>query len=223
MYKSLYSNFKNGNIKHFNVKNLTNKRRRFNLVLEPNNFSKKKNSFCPSILGSMKSDKLFNSLKLNHNIILQYDSIKKSYYLLVPVDDTNKTHIFRENKCGIDIGVRTFITVYSNNKCIEIGTNLCSQIDKYNKKLDKLKSNFELNKITDKKYKKTRIKYQDKINNKVIDMHKKVANYLLKNYKTINIGSWFISFLDKKDINTRTNTRIYSLFNIKKRINRGGR
>jgi len=30
-------------------------------------------------------------------------------------------------------------------------------------------------------------------------MHKKVANYLLKNYKTINIGSWFISFLYKKE------------------------
>ena len=188
MYKSLYSNFKNGNIKNFNLRDLTNKRRRFNLVLEPNNFSKKKNAFFPHILGFMQSDKLFNSLKLKHNIILQYDKIKKSYYLLVPIDSINKVHLFREDKCGIDIGVRTFATVYSKNKCIEIGKNLCSQIDKYNNKLDKLKSDYDLKKLTEKKYVKCKTKYQNKINNKVEDTHKKVANYLLKNFKTINIG-----------------------------------
>lgn len=69
----------------------------------------------------MKSDKLFKSLKITHNVILQYDKIKKDYYLLVPIDSKNKIHIFREDKCGIDIGVRTFMTVYSKNKCVEIG------------------------------------------------------------------------------------------------------
>jgi IS605 OrfB family transposase len=188
MYKSLYTNYKNGNIKHFNVKNINNNKRRFNLVLEPSNFSKKKNAFCINVLDLMKSDKQFNSLKINHNVILQYDTIKKEHYLLIPVDCSNKTHIFREEKCGIDIGVRTFMTIYSKNKCIEIGKNICNQIDYYNKKLDKLKSDNELNKLNENKYQKTKIKYKDKINNKIKDMHKKVANYLLKNYETINIG-----------------------------------
>lgn len=188
MYKSLYSNYKNKNIKHFNVKNLLENRRRFNLTLEPCNFSKNKNAFCCGVLGLMKSNKQFNSLKLNHNIILQCDNIKKEYYLLIPVDCNNKINVFREEKCGIDIGVRTFMTIYSKNKCIEIGKNICNSIDKFNKKLDKLKSHLELKKLTEKKYKKTRIKYQEKINNKINDMHKKVSTFLLKNYEVINIG-----------------------------------
>jgi len=188
MYKSLYSNYKNGNIKHFNVKDMNNNRRRFNLTLEPTYFNKKKNAFCFKILDLMKSDKQFNSLKINHNVILQYDNIKKEHYLLIPVDYNNKTHVYREEKCGIDIGVRTFMTVYSKNKCVEIGKNICNQIDYYNKKLDKLKSDNQLNKLKENKYQKTKIKYQDKINNKTKDMHKKVSNYLLKNYETINIG-----------------------------------
>lgn len=188
MYKSLYSNYKNKHIKHFNVKDLLESRRRFNLTLEPCNFNKKKNSFCYNVLGLMKSDKLFNSLKLNHNIILQFDKIKKNYYLLIPVDSKNKIHIFREDKCGVDIGVRTFMTVYSKNKCVEIGKNICNDIDNFNNKLDKLKSHLELKKITESKYNKTRIKYQDKINNKINDMHKKVSTFLLKNYEVINIG-----------------------------------
>lgn len=188
MYKSLYSNFKNGNIKHFNVKDINNKRRRFNLTLEPQNFNKKKNAFCFKVLDLMKSDKKFNSLKINHNVILQYDTIKKGQYLLIPIDYNNKIHVFREEKCGIDIGVRTFMTIYSKNKCVEIGKDICNKIDYYNKKIDKLKSDNELKKIKDKKYKKAKLKYQDKINNKIVDMHKKVTNYLLKNYETINIG-----------------------------------
>lgn len=188
MYKSLHTNFINGNIKHFNVKDLLESRRRFNLTLEPGNFNKKKNSFCCTILGIMKSDKLFKSLKLNHNIILQYDKIKKEYYLLIPIDSKNNIHIFREDKCGIDIGVRTFMTIYSKNKCVEIGKNICKIIDKYNDKLDKLKSDYTMEKLSKSKYNKTRFKYQEKINNKINDIHKKVGNYLLKTYETINIG-----------------------------------
>ena len=223
MYKSLHTNFINGNIKHFNVKDLLESRRRFNLTLEPSNFNKKKNAFCCTILGIMKYDMLFKSLKLTHNIIFQYDKIKKEYYLLIPIDSKNNIHIFREDKCGIDIGVRTFMTIYSKNKCIEIGKNICKIIDKYNEKLDKLKSDYTVEKLSESKYNKTRFKYQEKINNKINDIHKKVGNYLLKTYETINIGTWFIHFFTKKCINTCTNTRNYYLFNIKKIINRGGR
>jgi len=214
MYKSLYSNYKNGNIKKFNVKDLYDTRRRYNLTLEPNNFSKKRNAFCYNILGLMKSDKLFNSLKLNHNIILQYDSIKKEYYLLIPIDCQNKTEVYREDKCGIDIGVRTFMTIYSKNKCVEIGRNICNEIDYYNDRLDKLKSHYELEKINKKKYNDTRLKYQNKINNKIKDMHKKVSTYLLKNYEIINIGKVSIYNMVSNltgNIKEKTKRRLLSL------------
>jgi putative transposase len=101
-------------------------------------------------------------------------------------------------KCGIDIGVRTFLTVYSKNKCVEIGKNVLKHIDKINTKLDKLKASKDLKRITEKKYEKTRMKYEDKIHNKIDDLHKKVANYLLKNYETINIGKVSINSMVSK-------------------------
>ncbi len=91
------------------------------------------------------------------------------------------------------MGIRTFMTVYSKNKCIEIGKNVVNEIDKINNKLDKLKSSKDLNRITSNKYDKSRMKYENKIQNKIEDLHKKVANYLLKNYETINIGKVSIS------------------------------
>ena len=214
MYKSLHTNFINGNIKHFYVKDLLESRRRFNLTLEPSNFNKKKNAFCYTILGIMKSDMLFKSLKLTHNIIFQYDKIKKEYYLLIPIDSKNNIHIFREDKCGIDIGVRTFMTIYSKNKCIEIGKNICKIIDKYNEKLDKLKSDYTVEKLSESKYNKTRFKYQEKINNKINDIHKKVGNYLLKTYKTINIGKVSINNMVsnlKGNIKEKTKRRLLKL------------
>ena len=42
------------------------------------------------------------------------------------------------DKCGIDIGVRTFMTVYSPECTYEIGKNATNKNDKYLKKLDKL-------------------------------------------------------------------------------------
>jgi len=190
MYKSAFSNYKARHIKHFNIKDIKTDKRRFNLTLEPVNFNKQFNAFAYKELGLMESDRLFNTFNINHNVILQYDQLKKSYYLLIPLDKTINTVVYREEKCGIDIGCRTFMTIYSNNKCIEVGNNnkIIKQIDKTNNKLDKLKSHHDLDKMSKNKYDKVRKKYQLKIQNKIDDMHKKVANYLLKNYEIINIG-----------------------------------
>jgi hypothetical protein len=99
MYKSLKSNYKAGNIKHFNVKDFKENRRRLNLVLEPVNFSDDYNSFAHKHLKLMKSQKPFNSFELKHNMILQHDQFKKTWFLLIPMDKTFKSHIFKEGKC----------------------------------------------------------------------------------------------------------------------------
>jgi putative transposase len=91
------------------------------------------------------------------------------------------------------------MTIYSNNKCVEIGTDkIINQIDKVNNKLDKLKSHLDTNKINENKYKKVKTKYELKIKNKIKDMHKKTANYLLKNYEIINIGKVSIKSMISK-------------------------
>ena len=75
--------------------------------MEPVNFNKQFNAFAYKELGLMESDRLFNTFNINHNVILQYDRLKKSYYLLIPLDKTINTVVYREEKCGIDIGCRT--------------------------------------------------------------------------------------------------------------------
>ena len=136
MYKSAYSNYKAGNIKHFNIKNLKPDRIRINFVIEPSNFSKIQNGFCVKHFDSINSDKLLNSFNINHNVIVQFNTNK--YYFLIPIDESIDKTVYRSNKCGID--VRTFLTVYSNNKCYEIGNEITNLIDKYNKKLDNIQS-----------------------------------------------------------------------------------
>ena len=212
MYKSAYSNINANNIKSFNVKDLKKDRRRLNLCLEPLNIdNKNKNGiFIKSIrnLGIINCNKILNKLNINHNVILQYDTYNKKYYLLVPIDEKINKRLFREEKCGIDIGVRTFQTIYSYNKCYEIGKNVSKHIDAINKKLDNIKSKLDNDKMKEKIYKKTRKKYQLKLENKISDLHKKTCNFLLRNYEIINIGKVSIkSMISKLKGNLKENTK----------------
>jgi IS605 OrfB family transposase len=187
MYKSAISNLKSRNIKDFTVKYLDYNRNRYNMVLEPANFSKTKNGFCVRELGTMKSQRtLINYFKSNS--ILQYNKNSNKYYIISPFDKNINKIVEREEYCGIDLGVRTFSTVYSPNNSLEIGTNLTSTIDKYNKKMDKIRSDKDLTILTEQKYKKILYKYGNKMRNKVDDLHKKVSVYLVNKYKNIHLG-----------------------------------
>ena len=187
MYKSAITNLKNKNIKQFTIKDLDYNRNRYNIVLEPANFSKTTNGFCVRELGEMKSQRsLINLFKSNS--ILQFNKNNNSYYIISPFEYELKMTAKRENNCGIDLGVRTFATVYSPSKTLEIGTNLTLIIDKYNKKMDKIKSDKDLKIITEEKYKKLLYKYGSKMRNKIDDLHKKVSVYLVKRYKNIHLG-----------------------------------
>ena len=140
---------------------------------------------------------------------------------MVPTDSKYNLNIEREEKYGIDIGVRTFMTVYSNNKCLEIGTNLYKNIDKYLEKKDKLLSLKDTSKIKEKTYKKAIKKLEYRMQNRIEDLHKKVSNYLLKNYKTINIGKISIKSMVsnlKGNIKEKTKRRLLVLKHYKMRM-----
>jgi transposase len=84
-----------------------------------------------------------SSLPLNiitMNSILQYDSYKKTFIIITPKEKNGDFKLKQRRKCGVDIGVRTFLTTYSTNASYEIGTNTNTntQIDKINKRLDNI-------------------------------------------------------------------------------------
>jgi putative transposase len=184
MYKSAFSNHKD--ISKFNIKNLDKNRRRKNLVIEPISVSTKINSIFLREIGKINS-----SLPLNiitKNSILQYDSYKKTFIIITPKDKNENIKLKQYKKCGVDIGVRTFLTTYSKNACYEIGTNTNEYIDRINKRLDNIQKSKDDNKISENKYKKLNYKYRDKLSNMIKDMHNKTANFLLSSYETIIIG-----------------------------------
>jgi transposase len=184
MYKSAYSNFKNGHIKKFNIKDLDKNRRRKNLIIEPNSVSKKNNSIFNRQLGVIKSSLSLN--KINKNSVLQYDIYKKTFIIISPKESQKEVYLEQYNKCGIDIGVRTFLTVYSPEETHEIGTNTNEKIDKINKRLDKIKSNKD--QLKESQYNKLFYKYSDKLKNLINDLHNKAANFILQKFNTIVIG-----------------------------------
>ena len=186
MFKSCYTNYTEGNINSFNVKSLSSERRRQYIVLEPQNF--KNNSFAFKTMKEIESSKEINDMKIKHNVILQYDKVNKTYFLLVPTDIKINENLKRNKKCGINVGYRTFIALISENKCIEIGSNICNHIYKRNKRIDKLNSLKDTNKIKNRQYKSKTNKLRSKLANKIEDLHKKTANFLFKNFETINIG-----------------------------------
>jgi putative transposase len=186
MYKSAYSNYKEKNIKNFDIKDLSKSRRRKNLIIEPQSISKNKNAFFIKTLGEVNSTLPLDKIKKNS--ILQYDSYKNNFIIISPIDIEKKVTLKQHKKCGIDIGVRTFLTVYSPEYCYEIGTNTNNIIDRMNKRLDNIKSSKDTNKISEKKFNKVFLKYSDKLKNLIIDLHNKSSRFLLKQFENINIG-----------------------------------
>lgn len=187
VYKSAISNLKNKNIKNFTVKDMTHKKNRYNIVLEPANFSKKINGFCTTQLGEMKSQRSLIDL-FKSNSILQYNKNTNKYHIISPFNKDMNKIVKREKHCGIDLGVRTFATVYSPNNSLEIGTNLTPTIDNYNKKIDKIKSDKDLKILSQVKYDKILYKYGNKMRNKIDDLHKKVSVFLVNKYENIHLG-----------------------------------
>ena len=181
MYKSALSNIKSLN---FNIKNLEKNRRRKNLIIEPASVSSKHNSIFFKQLNKIDSNINLNIIKKNS--VLQYDSYLKSYCIIVPKEQQKDRKVEQYKKCAIDIGVRTFATVYSRVETLEIGSNTYPYIDKYNNKLDCINKNKNL--LTESKYNTLNNRYYGKLKNLITDLHNKTSNYLLSKYRTVLIG-----------------------------------
>jgi putative transposase len=139
-----------------------------------------KESMCTRSLGK----KLLNKSNLKYNTItkdckLHYCKLNNRFTLLIPEEKTKKKRNKDNSFISIDPGIRTFLTCISNDKHIEVCTNMYGTLKKLLNKIDKVKKN------------KNKVKYRLKLKNKVTDLHWKSINFLMnQNKSTIVIGNW---------------------------------
>lgn len=185
-HKTSITNYLDNNINFFRLRNMKKIRRKKILIIESRLFSKSKNGFCTSVLKNIKSTSSLKDVKKTS--ILQYDKHTRKFILYVPVENESTNQINRSYKCGIDPGIRTFLTCYSKNKVIEIGNNCYDNLRKNYKQIDIVNKKYKEKNIRKKAYDKCINRNYDKINNKIKDLHFKTSNYLCKLYDNITIG-----------------------------------
>lgn len=126
-----------------------------------------------------------------------------SYYLILSIP-YKKPEISEKkySMIALDPGIRCFQTGYSpDNHCIKIGSNYNNIINKYHKKIDKLKelrskiANRKTRYNLKKRYRKTEKKLRDII----FDMHNQTTSYLSHNYEHILLPTFGTSEMLKKN------------------------
>lgn len=223
-YKTCLTNLKLGNIRKFRIREWRSDKRRKIIKIESSFF--RNGTFCSRIFPHIESSEPL--VNIDRTCTLQYDSDTKKYLLLVPYGLEEKIVTKEKRSCGIDLGVRGFVNVYSENTTYSICEeayknskikNLLRKIDKINqllnlKEKDQLiykrrKKNNEI--ITDIEYKiinrnslkRALRKYHRRVKNIIRDMHYKVAHELVHTFDKIYIGK-----LNTKKILSKSNIAI---------------
>lgn len=195
-HKTCITNYFSKNIKFFRLRNMKKERRKKILIIEKGLFSKKKNGFCSSVLGELESSE---EIGVNKTSILQYDKHLNKFILYIPIEKETK-NVSNRTKCGIDPGIRTFLTCYSEKEVLEIGENSYKKYKKYYKRIDKIRELYSKNKIKYKSFNKSINRNFDKIKNITKDLHFKCSKYLCERFDTILLGK-----ISTKDIVSKKN------------------
>ena len=208
-YTTAFTNLKKGNIKFFNM-NYRKKDANNSSILISKQTIKIENNKIKLPKSSFEKDDCYikignKTLKKNKNIIIEKDcrlvKQKGEYYLFVPILVKQKELKKPVNYCGIDPGVRTFMTCFGNNGCIEYKHNKLL-LDKLNKKLNYLKNlrsliihnkRLSLNKIEAKK------------SNIINELHWKTINSILSSNDVILYGDIKSHNIVKKSKNSKLN------------------
>lgn len=200
-YKTCLTNFKNKHIRKFRIREWSSSKRRKIIKIESNYF--RNGTFCPRTFPSFLSSEPLDNI--NKTCTLLYDSDTRKYLLLVPYE-VKKEKVCKHNiACGIDLGVRSFATVYSEKSTYSIceeaynnsSINNCREkIDKINKLLCDNNENIRRTSL-----KRALRKYHRKIQNKIKDMHYKVSYNIVNTFDNIYIGKLSTSkILSKSNI-----------------------
>jgi transposase len=181
--KTGMSNLKAGNIKHFRL-GYRKKKDNHKSILLPKNFLQNKKGvihIAPRFFKEACKFKMGkNTIKKHKNIEINNDSRickqHNEYWLIIPVPYKMSPKEKPVNYCGVDPGVRTFMTTFGNQGCTEYEHNT-SLIVLLDKKIRLLK---------DRRERKTRVtkrrilKVEKKKSNIINELHWKTINEMLK-------------------------------------------
>lgn len=211
-YKTCKSNFFNGTQKKFKIK--YQKCNKSNKIIEIEGEYIRNNQICPNILGDIKYSYNNENYKLQNNgtVFIHYNNELNKYTLLVSekIKTINKeNNPNKQEFIGLDPGIRTFMTGFTNNKLVKFGTNISSKIRKLLEQTDNIKNKS----IVPLKIKnKIEKRCNRKIYNMVDELHWKIIDNLVKHYGVILIGNLSSKNISNKETSnlSRINKRIAS-------------
>ena len=207
-YKTAFGNLKNKNILTFDIE--FRKKKDCKSITIPKNFIKLKDNkmfLAPTFLGKNKEIKFYNknkNLKIDNDCKIK--KINNNYYLIIPIQiKEEKQNLNTENYCGIDPGVRTFMTLFNNDKIVEYKHNH-DLIKLLNKRIDELK------KRRRRKNKRNLLnKIEKKKKNLVDEIHWKTINDIISFNDVIFYGNINSHDIVKNSNNTYLNRDINDL------------
>lgn len=212
-YKSGFSNLRNGTIKYFNMKfkKKNEKRKCIELAKSDIHFFGMGVKITPTkfqngeeiIKINKKNLNKYKDLQITHNTDLT--KVNGIYYIHVLVDykikqEENKKDL---NFCGIDPGVRTFVSIYGNMDISTIDMKDPNKLEKLNNKIKFLK--------TLRIRKKKIIKIEKRKEYIIDEMHWNICNYLIKSYDVIFFGDIKSHNIVKKSYNKTLNRKFNDL------------
>lgn len=214
-YKTGFSQVKSGLIKNFKLHYKTKKDRSHCLFLEKSCFTQK--GLLPKYkLGIIEGSYNHKKVKLTEEVFnhdCRLTKVNNNYYLHIPVTANKNENQVLTGIISLDSGVRTFQTGYSPaHHTVEIGVNTLEAIKPFLKRVDSCESAA----ANEGKKKRRRLfakvkRINEKIRNKIDDLHWKTIKFLTRNYKDIVVSDFKTSELLKSKKLSRGTKRLLNI------------
>jgi len=209
-----FANLKLGNIKHFKIhfkkktcpdkcigvpKSLVTNEK--GVIRIAPSFFNKKGGCCEFKMGK-KTIKKYRDLKFDHDMRIVKQ--KDTYCLLVPIpqETTNPKPSTPYSYCGIDPGVRTFMTVFETNACIEYQHNE-EALKRLNAKHAVLLNRKKNNILEKRVLKRTLNKIESRKSNLIDELHWKIIHDILNINDVVFYGD-----IKSHNISKKSNNRV---------------
>ncbi|ARF08756.1 transposase [Catovirus CTV1] len=212
MYDSSIANIRNHK-RPFRIRYIKRNKNKRILKMEKVLISKNGKTFCSSVFGKFLDNRLSN---VTSDFTIQYDK-SKDRFMLFYTKNANKIKTNKKGQIGLDPGIRTFLTGYSNNHAIKIADNAYDRISDIHNKIDEIRGS----NLSKRRKIKALEKRESKIENLVKDLHWKTAKYLTDNYGEIIMGNFSTKKMGEQESMNKMVKRVgnsLSLYKFKQKL-----